>query len=232
MRSARLWSSRFWVVALLMASAALLLHLRGDVDWVPPSRPLNEFPMTVGTRTATEIVMPEDVLQTLGKGEFLNRVYHPQPAVEGSAPPENAGIDDRASIGLFIGYFPTQRAGQSIHSPQNCLPGAGWNFESSWITSLTNDAGKKYQVKEFLISNGSSTQEVLYWYQMHGHVIAGDYAAKLVTLADSIRYGRTDAALVRIITPVEPGEDRLQALARVMKFAEQIAPLLPAYVPE
>jgi EpsI family protein len=222
MRSARPWSAQFWVVVLLMASAALLLHLRGDVDRVPPSRPLNEFPMTVGTRTATEIVMDADVLQTLGKGEFLNRVYHPQPPIEGSASPENAGIDDRASIGLFIGYFPTQRTGQSIHSPQNCLPGAGWNFESSWITSLTNAAGKKYQVKEFLISNGTSTQEVLYWYQMHGRVIAGDYTAKLFTIA----------ALVRVITPVEPGEDRLQARARVMKFAEQIEPLLPAYVPD
>ena len=231
MRSARLWSSRFWVVALLMASAALLLHLRGDVDWVPPSRPLNEFPMTVGTRTATEIVMPEDVLQTLGKGEFLNRVYHPQPAVEGSTSPENAGIDDRASIGLFIGYFPTQRAGQSIHSPQNCLPGAGWTFLSSWVTDLTNATGQKYQVKEYLITDGTSTQEVLYWYQMHGRVIAGDYAAKLYTVADSIRYGRTDAALVRIITPVEPGEDRLESRARAVSFAEQIAPLLPAYVP-
>jgi len=171
-------------------------------------------------------------LQNLGKGELLNRVYIAQPPIEGSPLPENASIGDRASIGLFIGYFPTQRTGQSIHSPQNCLPGAGWNFESSWITTLTNAAGKKYQVKEFLISNGTSTQEVLYWYQMHGRVIAGDYAAKLYTLADSIRYGRTDAALVRVITPVEPGEDRLQARARTMKFAEQIAPLLPAYIPD
>src|SRR5208283_2262136 len=186
----------------------------------------------VGTRSATEIVLDEDVLQNLGKGEFLNRVYIAQPAIEGSPLPENASIGDRASIGLFIGYFPTQRTGQSIHSPQNCLPGAGWAFESSWITTLTNAAGKKYQVKEFLISNGTSTQEVLYWYQMHGRVIAGDYAAKLYTLADSIRYGRTDAALVRVITPVEPGEDRLQARARAMKFAEQIAPLLPAYIPD
>ena len=232
MRSARPWSPQLWFAALLMLSAALLLHLRGDVDRVPPSRPLSEFPMTVGTRTATEIVMDEDVLQNLGKGEFLNRVYIAQPPIEGSPLPENASIGDRASIGLFIGYFPTQRTGQSIHSPQNCLPGAGWNFESSWITTLTNAAGKKYQVKEFLISNGTSTQEVLYWYQMHGRVIAGDYAAKLYTLADSIRYDRTDAALVRIITPGEPGEDRLQSRARAVRFAEQIAPLLPAYVPD
>ena len=44
-------------------------------------------------------------------------------------------------------------------------------------------------------------------------------------------YGRTDAALVRIITPIDPNEDRLQAHNRAVDFAEQIIPLLPAYVP-
>ena len=56
-------------------------------------------------------------------------------------------------------------------------------------------------------------------------------AAKLYTLADSIRYGRTDEALVRVITPVNPGEDRAEAHNRVVQFADRIVPLLPAYVP-
>ena len=195
---------RFWSVVLLMSLTALLLHMRGDVDRVLPSRPLSELPMTIGTRTATDMAMDPDVLQVLGKGDFLNRVYLANLPQQGRTALIDSG--EGAPIGLFIGYFPTQRTGQSIHSPQNCLPGAGWSFESSWMTSLTNAAGKRYQVKEYLITDGLSSQEVLYWYQMHGRIIAGDYEAKLYTLADSIRYGRTDAALVRIITPVEPGE--------------------------
>ncbi len=225
-------SARLWLVLLLMAFTALVLHLRGDVDRVPPSLPLSEFPATIGTRSATDITMDSETLQNLGKGDFLNRLYQSPPLPPGAASPAAMDTDARAPIGLFIGYFPTQRSGQSIHSPQNCLPGAGWTFLSSWVTDLTNAAGQKYQVKEYLITDGSSSQEVLYWYQMHGRVIAGDYAAKLYTLADSIRYGRTDAALIRIITPVEPGEDRLQSRARAIRFAEQIAPLLPAYVPD
>ena len=224
-------SARLWLVLLMMAFTALVLHLRGDVDRVPPSRPLREFPSVIGTRLATDITMDSETLQTLGKGDFLNRLYQPPPP-PGSTWPATMDADARASIGLFIGYFPTQRTGQSIHSPQNCLPGAGWTFLSSWVTDLTNAAGQKYQVKEFLITDGTSTQEVLYWYQMHGRVIAGDYAAKFYTVADSIRYGRTDAALIRIITPIEPGEDRLQSRVRAIRFAEQIAPLLPAYVPD
>jgi EpsI family protein len=218
-------SARLWVVALLMGSTAVLVRVRGDVDRVLPSRPLTEMPSTIGTRTAVDIPLNPEILEVLGKGFFLNRTYLPP-----SNAPANA--NDRAPIGLFIGYFPTQRTGQSIHSPQNCLPGAGWVFQSSGVTDLTGPAGKKYSVGEYLISDGQSTQEVLYWYQMHGRSIANDYKAKLYTLADSIRYGRTDAALVRVITAVAPGEDRLDAHKRVVGFAEQILPLLPAYIPD
>jgi EpsI family protein len=218
-------SARLWVVALLMGATALLLHVRGDVDRVPSSRPLSELPMTIGLRTATDIPLDADTLQVLGKGVFLNRMY----ATDGGA----AGTSSAqlVPIGLYIGYFPTQRTGQSIHSPQNCLPGAGWTFQSSGVTDLIGPTGKKYSVGEYLISNGSSTDEVLYWYQLHGRSIANDYKAKLYTLADSIRYSRTDEALVRVITAVQPGEDRIDAHRRAVDFGDQIVPLLPAYIP-
>jgi EpsI family protein len=230
--------AQYWAVVLLLAATALLLHVRGDVDRVLPSRPLRELPMSFGARTAIDVAINPDSLQILGKGDFLNRMYSAPPPSPLS--PANVGttekVGDIAPIGLFIGYFATQRTGQSIHSPQNCLPGAGWTFLESGVTELNGPVGKdgaekKIRVGEYLIGNGGSTQEVLYWYQMHGRSIAGDYAAKMYTLADSIRYGRTDAALVRIITPVVPGEPRAEAHARAVAFAEQIVPLLPEYVP-
>jgi len=218
-------SARFWVVVLLLSSTALMLHLRGDVDRVPHSRPLSEFPLSMGALTGTDIAINPEELQILGKGQFLNREYttHPVPAASnGSA---------SATIGLYIAYFSTQRSEQAIHSPQNCLPGAGWSFESSGVTQLTDSAGKKYTVGDYLITDGNSTDEALYWYQLHGRSIAGDYAAKLYTLADSIRYGRSDEGLVRIITPLEPREERGQARARAVGFAEHVISLLPNYVP-
>jgi EpsI family protein len=77
-------------------------------------------------------------------------------------------------------------------------------------------------VGEYLITNGNTTEEVLYWYQMHGRTIASDYKAKFYTLADSIRYGRTDAALVRIITPVAPGEDKVKAHNRAVDLPSRL----------
>jgi EpsI family protein len=217
-------SPRLWVIVLLMLFTAGVLHVRGDEDRVLPSRPLKDLPSTVGNRTATDIELDAETLAILGDGVFLNREYAPIPHASA------ATLGDLAPIGLYIAYFPTQRTGQSIHSPQNCLPGAGWTFLSSGVTNF-DASGTPYHVGDYLITNGSSTQEVLYWYQLHGRSIANDYKAKLYTLADSIRYGRTDAALIRIITPVIPGEDRNEARNRAVAFARQILPLLPAYVP-
>jgi EpsI family protein len=186
---------------------------------------LSELPLTVGARTAIDVPLDQETLDVLGKGDFLNRVYTSPPGTRTSQP------SDYAPIALFIGYFPTQRTGQSIHSPQNCLPGAGWTFQSQGTTVLTDATGKSYRVGDYLIVNGSANEEVLYWYQMHGRSIANDYKAKLFTLEDSILYARTDAALVRITTSVGQGEDRSEARNRVIDFAEQITPILPAYVP-
>ncbi len=218
-------SPRLWMIILLMSLTVVVLQIRGDQDRTFPSRPLNEVPTNIGTRTGMDIPIDPEALQILGKGDFLNRVYLPQPNVRSSNP------QDQADIGLYIAYFPTQRTGQAIHSPQNCLPGAGWTFLSSGVTTLTDSAGKKYEVGDYLITDGNSTQEALYWYQLHGRSIASDYRAKLLTLADSIRLGRSDAALVRIITRVSPTEDRMDARNRAVSFADQVISLLPAYVP-
>lgn len=216
-------SPRFWVIVILLSVATFVLRVRGDVDKVPPSQPLDQMPKTIGHWTATDIPLDPETLQVLGKGVFLNRDYMPLFA--------SASAVDGAPIGLFIGYFPTQRTGQSIHSPQHCLPGAGWVFDSSGLTEIDTPGEKPIQVGEYLISNGPDKQEVLYWYRSHGRSIANDYKAKLYTLADSLRYSRTDAALVRIVTPLRAGESRESAHERAVAFAAQLNPLLPAFIP-
>lgn len=210
--------ARIWTVVALLAATFTLVEMRGDTDRVPPSKPLAELPSQMNGMTSQDIAIPQESLDILGKGVFLNRIYQvtPQSAIN--------------SVGLFIGYFPTQRSGQSIHSPQNCLPGAGWNFDSSGTAAL-QDGGSTQHVGEYLISNGVNRQEVLYWYRSHGKNIANDYAAKFQMLKDSILLGRTDAALVRVITPVAPGEPVSVAHDRAVQFAQQLLPLLPAYIP-
>jgi EpsI family protein len=215
-------SPRFWVVLLLLLAAFTTLHLRASVDRVPPSEPLSLLPSTIDPWSSQDIPISQDALDILGDGRFLNRLYsNTTPAGRLVEPP----------ISLFIGYFPTQRTGQSIHSPQNCLPGAGWTFVSSKKIFLQGPELKNYAVGEYVIGNGTARQVVLYWYLAHGRSIANDYVAKAYMMADAIRYNRTDGALVRLVTPLESNETLDSAEARVIKFADRLVPTLPRFIP-
>ncbi len=211
-------SPRFWTVVLLLAGTAALLFARGNNDLIPVSKPLTLFPLTIAGRTGIDVAINQDTLDVLGAGDFLSRVYQ-QP---GQSPP----------VGLFIGYFPTQRTGVTIHSPKNCLPGAGWVFETSRYTDLTDANGKMHRVGEYIISNGDNRQFVIYWYQAHGRSVANEYMAKIYMVSDAMRLNRTDGALVRVITPIGPGEETWAARDRAEGFTAQIAPLLPAFIPD
>jgi EpsI family protein len=215
-------SPRFWVVFLLLLAALTTLHLRGSVDRVPPSEALSLLPQTIGTWSSEDVPIEEETLQVLGDGDFLNRIYTAAPASDSLV---------HAPVSLFIGYFPTQRTGQSIHSPQNCLPGAGWTFAASQTIYLGQPERKNYAVGEYLITNGSNKQVVLYWYLAHGRSVANDYLAKAYMMADAIRSNRTDGSLVRLVTPLQPGESLASAQARVITFADNLVPMLPRFIP-
>jgi EpsI family protein len=215
-------SAKFWVVFVLLAATFSALRLRGDTDRVPATPPLSLLPQTIGTRTAQDYPLDSETLEVLGDGRFLNRVYS-------SVGP--MGQPAEAPVSLFIGYFPTQRSGQSIHSPQNCLPGAGWAFLSSQVINLPTADGRPYPVGEYLIGNAGQKQVVLYWYLAHGRSVASDYLAKAYMMLDAVRWNRTDGALVRIVTPVGQNESLEFAQQRAVQFAGQVTPLLPRFIP-
>jgi EpsI family protein len=172
--------SRFWTVVVLLAGTGLILHARGNTDRIPAREPLSQVPRTIAGWVGSDDQIDPESLTVLGAGDFLSRFY----------------IQDRRSlpIGLFIGYFASQRTGATIHSPKHCLPGAGWVFESSGSVELKDANGKAHQVGEYIISNGENRQFVVYWYEAHGRSVANEYLAKVYLVADAMRLNRTDGA--------------------------------------
>ena len=211
-------SPRFWTVVLLLAGTAFLLQARGRSDMVPATEPLTRVPHSLSGWSGSDTPIDQGTLDVLGAGDFLSRVY-----TQDSHSPV---------IGLFIGYFPTQRTGVAIHSPKNCLPGAGWAFESSQYVDLKDANGKPHRVGEYIVTDGENRQFVIYWYQAHGRSIANEYKARIQMVIDAMRMNRTDGALVRVITPIMPTESTPQARARTESFAAQLAPLLPRFIPD
>jgi EpsI family protein len=210
-------SARFWTVVALLAGTALLLYSRGNSDLIPVSEPLSQVPRTIAGWWGNDIEIDQETLDVLGAGDFMSRVY-----THGEHEPP---------IGLFIGYFPTQRTGVTIHSPKNCLPGSGWAFESSQYVNLNDADGKAHRVGEYIIADGENRQFVIYWYQAHGRSVANEYLAKIYLVADAIRLNRTDGALVRVTTPIYHGEGKSAARARAEAFTAQVMPMLPRFIP-
>jgi len=85
-------------------------------------------------------------------------------------------------------------------------------------------------VNRYLVANGAQRAVVLYWYQTPRRVIAGEWAAKLWLVADTLRNKRTDTALVRVIAWPADGKDEA-ATAVAIRFARKLYPLLREYLP-
>jgi EpsI family protein len=176
------------------------------------------MPRTIADWSGTDVLIDQQTRDVLGKGEFLSRAY--------------TRDGESHLIGLFIGYFPTQRTDVTIHSPKNCLPGDGWAFESSRYVDLIDANGKPHQVGEYVITNGDSRQFVIYWYQAHGRSVASEYMAKIFLVTDAMRMNRTDGALIRVATTINPREGTSIARAQAEAFTAQIVPLLSRFIPD
>jgi EpsI family protein len=208
---------RLAVVIALLAGTALFLRSRGRAETLPPREPLASFPLQLGNRQGKEIPIPQRILEVLGAGEFMERNY--------SRSPHEPGID------LFIAYFPSNRMGSTMHSPQNCLPGSGWApIESTRLQIARPDEGH-IGVNRYLLAKGLDRMLVLYWYQEHGRAVASEYWAKFYLVADSIRTNRSDGALVRVITPIAQNESVASAQQRGVDFVQDVRPLLDKYIP-
>jgi EpsI family protein len=211
-------SLRFAIAALLMLATALVLQAHSRGEFFPPRASLSSLPLQMDGWTGTDDALDQQTLDILGPGEFLVRDY-------------DSASQPQPFVNLYIAYFPTQRAGDTIHSPNHCLPGAGWIPISREVVQLTRPDGSSFPVNRYVISKSGDRQLVLYWFQAHGRAVASEYWAKYYLVSDSIRMNRSDGALVRLMTPMLKGESREAAQARVMKLGSQFLPLLDNYIP-
>ncbi len=198
----------------LLAQAALYYTAAGG-ERVPLLRPLAQFPAQFDVwRHYQDVPVDDETLAILKADETLNRLY--------TRP-------DQTIAGLFIAYFKTQRTGQTPHSPQNCLPGSGWvPSRTGRITIPIPGRSDPITVNQYVVSKGDEKSVVLYWYQSRDRVIASEFSAKFWLVADSIRYRRSDTALVRVVVPVTGADEESAARAGV-EFIRVSFPQLKAF---
>jgi EpsI family protein len=89
--------------------------------------------------------------------------------------------------------------------------------------------GGPINANRMVIQKALDKELVLYWYQSHGRTIASEYASKAYLVLDSIRQHRSDAALIRVITPMTAGDAATRAAT---EFVQALRPSLAAHVPD
>jgi len=206
----------FLPIILVFALTAGLIQARAHREIVPLHGDFSSFPTRINGWVGTDIPMLPEELAALGKGDFLVRDY-----TRGTEIP----------INLFLAYYPSQRSGDTIHSPRNCLPGAGWTPVQAGKIQIPGYEGTSMTVNRYVVGRGSERMLVLYWYQAHGRVTSSEYWAKIFLVTDSLRLNRTDGALVRILTSYDDDEGASKAEARVLQFTGRVLPLLDAHIP-
>jgi EpsI family protein len=214
---------RFSVAAVLMLATAIVLQAHSRGEYFPPRSSLSSLPAQIDGWVGTDDVLDQQTRDILGPGEFLIRDYQKTDAGQGQ--PQEPWIN------LYIAYFPSQKAGDTIHSPNHCLPGAGWVPTSREMIKLDRPDGFSLPANRYVVAKGEDRQLVLYWFQAHGRAVASEYWAKYYLVADSMRMNRSDGGLVRLMTPMLDGESVDAAQARMMKLGSQFIPLLDHYIP-
>jgi EpsI family protein len=198
-------TARFWSMIAVLALVAGGLHHLSHGEAVPLSNPFNTFPLQLQGWQGIDLPLEPRIVQALGVSDYLNRAYQ---------------SSNNRPVYLYVGYYKSQRTGVSIHSPKNCLPGAGWEPVSAGHVALSLPNGQQALVNEYVVENGLRRQLVLYWYQSHGRIVASEYRGKVYMVLDSLRLNRTDAALVRVSSPIGPHADQA-AYDEVVAFAQE-----------
>lgn len=211
-------ASRFIFAAALIAITAIIPGARVRTEVVPQHLPLSSFPVQLQSWDSTEIVQDEKTLEVLGHGDFKERLYQDP---DGKSP----------WVDLFLAYFPSQRAGETPHSPQHCLPGSGWNPEENTRVTLSQCGHTPFPANRYVISKGENRRLVLYWFWAHDRGVASEYWAKYYLVKDAIRMNRSDGGMVRLVTPILPGETADDAEKRILPFTCSVIPLLNEYFP-
>lgn len=186
----------------------------------PQREQLSHFPMWIDGRLGTASVLEPIYLNALQVDDYLLADFR----AAGSTP-----------VNLYVAYYNVQAEGAgTIHSPRSCLPGSGWQIKS---ISQEDLADVKYQGKELHVNRAVIAKDdkqllVYYWMQQRGRIITNEFMAKWWIFWDRLTKGRSDGALVRVMTEIDQFGDVGKSDIKLHRFVQDIVPQLPRFIPD
>jgi len=188
--------------------------LRAGVPAPPEAVHVERLPLEFAGWQGRDVPVTPQVLDLLRPDGFLLRNYF-----RTGEPP----------IQVYIDYHRVQRLGATIHSPRICYPGAGWN--PTHIEVAASDAGGSGHPGCWLrLRNGDRELLAMYWYESRWGSSARELELKLGIVRSAFARHPSDAALIRVSTPVLA--DGVEgARKRLLGFLEEAEPRIRRELP-
>jgi exosortase D (VPLPA-CTERM-specific) len=205
--------------ALLAGAAAAHLAIPPPESVTPARRDFTYFPQELGDWRGRPEAMEKQFLDALQLDDYLLADYF--------------GRSARA-VNAYVAYYASQTQRLHDHSPRECMPFGGWEIltlERHVVPGVTV-ASQPLEVNRVIIQKLEARQLVYYWFKQRERSLTRESSLKFYILWDMISRQRSDGALVRLVTPMVPGEPDAVADERLAAFASELVPRLPDYVPD
>lgn len=177
------------------------------------------FPVEVGTwSSGPQFSLDPAIERVLRADDYLSLNLNNPSAIE--------------QVELFIAWYEDQSQG-GVHSPEVCLPGAGWEIAKLEQIEATPPTGfgETFDLNRAVIQKGVNRMLVYYWYEQQGQRTASMFTAKLQLMQGKLTNGRNDSAIVRLTTDMLPGESIADAELRLQDSLQSVLTKLPRFIP-
>ncbi|QTA85539.1 exosortase C-terminal domain/associated protein EpsI [Desulfonema magnum] len=203
--------------SVVMLVTMVFLHYISEGEEIHPNKSFETFPTQLAEWKGEREFFSENIYDVLGVDDYFMCRYNDPKALW---------------THLYIGFYQSQQEGDLIHSPKNCMPGAGWNIIRTSLEELEfpGDHPDKIKAIKLIIQKGDQKKIMLYWFQSRGRIISSEYMQKIWLVIDSVTRHRTDGSFVRLISPIVNNNEEM-TLQQLKKFARHLMPLLYEYIP-
>jgi EpsI family protein len=203
----------FWLPTAVLTVGCAANFFVGAQRTMTLTAPLTTLPMEVEGHQGVDTPIGEEEARVAGATTSLLRAF----------------TRDSSEFQIYVGFYASQKQGKTIHSPKNCLPGAGWEPLESRRETVATATGTEIRVNRFVIANKTRQALVYYWYQGRGRTESSEYQVKFDLMRDSALKRRSDEALVRLVIPLRGNLPEAEAMARriVSELYGDLTSILP-----
>lgn len=137
------------------------------------------------------------------------------------------------TLDFFSAWYRDLAEDGVVHTPEICLPGAGWEIAKVERADLSTQLGlsEPYEINRVVIQKGEERRLVYYWFVHMGEAIPRNSRAKFNVLTSGTLAGRFDGAIIRLISPIEKNEPEQAAERKLNDLLRKMLPDLPRFIP-